>query len=114
VQGPGNIQPRSAAFLLAPGSTQLLNGWPRFDAIGGISLAPARPGPEDKGGFWVGVVNLGLLYWDGQLVRIVNDPRMRSYSRILGLDRRGRLLLSNGKNIAVYWPEKPNREEHSP
>ncbi len=58
-------------------------------------------------GVWVGIEGRGLFRWaDGRLEPVLDDDRA-DFWRIIGLDRDGRVLLTDGARVAAYWPGQP-------
>jgi len=92
-----------AAFVLGAGSVRRIKDWPASDGPERASLLF-----DGRGGAWIGLPGRGLFHWDGRQTAAVSDGATRDYHRILGRDRLGRILLSNGTGVAAYWPAQPD------
>ncbi len=77
--------------------------------VEGAAMPPASVSVLDAGddGVWIGIKGRGLFRWtDGRLEPVLDGDR-GDFWRIIGLDREGRILLSDGERVAALWPGRP-------
>ncbi|MFW6157782.1 MAG: hypothetical protein ACOC8E_00320 [Planctomycetota bacterium] len=67
----------------------------------------------DEAGAWIGIRGRGLYHSVGDEAEQVLAGERAGFWRILGRDRRGRVLLTDGERVGAYWPGKPENPQET-
>ncbi|MFO7898958.1 MAG: HEAT repeat domain-containing protein [Planctomycetota bacterium] len=105
---------RSFERARLPGLLLLLEGRQvtrMFEGPKGGDVRPMSILDAGAAGVWIGIRGRGLVRWDGKKHRQVLARKRARYWRILGRDRRGRILLTDGDRVGAYWPGKPENPQ---
>ena len=87
---------QKGVFIYDDEAARLIAGWPQTERAAQITLV------REGGGMWFAIESVGLFRWDGERIEEIPVGRERGFSIIIGRNTRGKIIISNGTDVAEF------------